>query len=185
MFLHVSVILYTRGSASVHAGIPTPSPKSRHPPAADNPAPLEQAPPGQTPPRPVHAGIYGQQAGDTHPTGMHSCYICGHQYKKKNFLGFLEAIYCLEVSQCVYFNLVSSLPAKVMFLLMSVILLTGEYASVHAEIPPLQEQTPPPRSRQPPRGADTPQADTHPPEQTPPGSRLRHTVNERPVRILL
>ena len=34
-----------------------------------------------------------------------------------------------------------------------------------------------------------PQADTHPQEQTPPsphtGSRLQHTVNERPVRILL
>ena len=42
----------------------------------------------------------------------------------------------------------------------------------------------PPGSRQPPR-TDTPHrhppgADTHPP-----GSRLRHTVNERPVRILL
>ena len=45
-----------------------------------------------------------------------------------------------------------------------------------------QERTPP-RSRHPP-GADTPQK--HPPwEATPPGSRLRHTVNERPVRILL
>ena len=46
-----------------------------------------------------------------------------------------------------------------------------------------------PRSRHPP-GADTPEQ-THPPEQTPPwsrhppGSRLQHTVYERPVRILL
>ena len=70
------------------------------------------------------------------------------------------------------------------------------------------EQTPleqtPPRSRPPradtPRadtpleqtphlGADTPGADTPleqtPPAADPPGSRLRHTVNERPVRILL
>ena len=46
------------------------------------------------------------------------------------------------------------------------------------------EQTPP-ESRYPPRSR-------HPPEQTPPweqtllpGSRLRHTVNDRPVRILL
>ena len=27
----------------------------------------------QTPPGAVHAGRYGQQAGSTHPTGMHSC----------------------------------------------------------------------------------------------------------------
>ena len=61
--------------------------------------------------------------------------------------------------------------AKVMFLLMSVILLTrGVSASVHAGIQTPLEQTPPPR------------ADTHLPS---PGSRLRHTVNERPVRILL
>ena len=52
---------------------------------------------------------------------------------------------------------------------------------------PLPEQTPPradtPRSRHPP-GADTPRADTHLPP-SPPGSRLQHTVYERPVRILL
>ena len=68
--------------------------------------------------------------------------------------------------------------------------------SIHppgAETP--QEQTPP-RSRHPP-GADTPQSrhppvSRHPPgsryplgTDTPPGSRLWHTVNERPVRILL
>ena len=55
----------------------------------------------------------------------------------------------------------------------------GVSASVHAGIHP-------------PPGADPPRPD-HPPEQTPPGadtpppgrSRLRHTVNERPVRILL
>ena len=32
-------------------------------------------PPGPgTPPGAVHAGRYGQQAGGTHPTGMHSCF---------------------------------------------------------------------------------------------------------------
>ena len=48
------------------------SPRSRPPlehtpPGADTPP--EQAPP----PCAVHAGRYGQQAGDMHPTGMHSC----------------------------------------------------------------------------------------------------------------
>ena len=46
-----------------------------------------------------------------------------------------------------------------------------------------------PRSRHP-QEADTPPRSRHPPEQTPlsrhpPRSRLRHTVNERPVRIPL
>ena len=50
------------------------------------------------------------------------------------------------------------------------------------------EQTPPgvdtPLEQTPPPEQTPPQADT-PPEQTPPRSMLRHTVNERPVRILL
>ena len=37
------------------------TPQTRYPPGPD------------TAPRAVHAGRYGQQAGDTHPTGMHSC----------------------------------------------------------------------------------------------------------------
>ena len=86
--------------------------------------------------------------------------------------------------------------AKVIFLHLSVILFTGGVsASVHAWIPSA-------RSRHPPRSRHTPEQtppgaytrppnprSRHPPpppqEQTPPGSRLRHTVNERPVRILL
>ena len=83
--------------------------------------------------------------------------------------------------------------AKVIFLHLSVILFTGEGVCLSAcwdttplrsRHPPEQtpwEQTPPPEQT-PPLGADTPQgADTPPPL----GSRLRHTVNERPVRILL
>ena len=62
--------------------------------------------------------------------------------------------------------------------------------------PPPGADTPLPRTRHSPKsrphppGADTP-PQTRPPrtrppwEQTPPGSKLRHTVNERPVRILL
>ena len=60
-------------------GADTPS----TPPGADNPHrrrhPREQTPPrsrhplGADTPRPVHAGRYGQQAGGTYFTGMHSC----------------------------------------------------------------------------------------------------------------
>ena len=32
-------------------------------------------PPQERPPGAVHAGRYGQQAGGTHTTGMHTCYI--------------------------------------------------------------------------------------------------------------
>ena len=50
---------------------PQQTPLGRHP-QADTPLlgrhPLGQTPPGQT------MG-YGQQAGSTHPTGMHSCLI--------------------------------------------------------------------------------------------------------------
>ena len=53
---------------------------------------------------------------------------------------------------------------KVMFLQVSVILLTGGVRSVHAGIHPSGADTP--RSRQPPQGPDTPLKQT-PPEQTP------------------
>ena len=61
----------------------------------------------------------------------------------------------------------------------------GVSASVHAGIPHPPEQTPPERT--PPLGADTPRS-RQPPRgdnPPPPRSRLQHTVNERPVRILL
>ena len=79
------------------ADTPGQTPLGRHPPG-QTPFP-GQIPPGQTSPRqtpppaqcmlgyippcPLHAGIhppaqymlgYGQQAGGTHPTGMHSCF---------------------------------------------------------------------------------------------------------------
>ena len=103
--------------------------------------------------------------------------------------------------------------AKVMFLQASVNLPTrGVSASVHAGIhppgsrhppeadTPLQEQTPPslprsrhPQSRHPPDQTPTPQGLITPPGtkytppglSTPPRNRLRHTVNEQPVCILL
>ena len=61
MFLHLSV------SHSVHRG-GVPGQVHPHPPWAGTP-------PRQVhPPEAVHAGRYGQQAGGTHPTGMHSCF---------------------------------------------------------------------------------------------------------------
>ena len=56
-------------------------PRSRHPWGADPPPPGQTLPSGSRqplsprsrPPQAVHAGRYGQQAGGTHPTGMHTC----------------------------------------------------------------------------------------------------------------
>ena len=72
--------------------------------------------------------------------------------------------------------------AKVIFLHLSVILFTG---GACLRQPPFRKQTPP-GSRQPPQEQTPPppRSDT-PPSRPPPGSRLQHTVNEWPVRILL
>ena len=65
IFLHLSVILFTRRvSASVHAGIhPAKQNKFQTPPSG-----------ADTPSSTVHAGRYGQQAGGTLATGMHTCF---------------------------------------------------------------------------------------------------------------
>ena len=70
-----------------------------------------------------------------------------------------------------------------MFLQASVILLTGGVclSACWDTTPPGRR---PPRSRHPPR-EETPREQTPPRPDPPPGSRLRDTVNERPVRILL
>ena len=47
------------------------------PPRTDTPQDQRQTPREQTPPSAVHAGRYGQQAGSTHPTGMHTCLKIG------------------------------------------------------------------------------------------------------------
>ena len=77
--------------------------------------------------------------------------------------------------------------AKVVFLHVSVILLTG--GGLRAGRTP-RDQTPPPGTRQTPnpRTRQTPPGPgRHPPGpgRHPPGSRHQHTVNDRPVRILL
>ena len=51
--------VHPRAGTPLRAG--TPPPQGRYTPL------------GRYPPRAVHAGKYGQQAGGTHPTGMHSC----------------------------------------------------------------------------------------------------------------
>ena len=102
----LSFILFTggRGSASVHAGIPPPPwadtttpPQTRQTPPDQADTPLDQA---DTPPRPgryppdqadtqpptppnqadtphgKQTSAYGLRAAGTHPTGMHSCFVC-------------------------------------------------------------------------------------------------------------
>ena len=86
MFLHVSVC--PQGGGGVPGQVHPPGrytsgqvhPPGQVPPRAGTPSPLGQVhppTPGQVPPPPpgaVHVGRYGQQAGGTHHTGMHSCF---------------------------------------------------------------------------------------------------------------
>ena len=71
VFTPVCQSFCSRGvSASVQAWIHTPL--RRRPPWGQTPR--EQTPPRSRHPPAVHAGRYGQQAGGTHPTGMHTCF---------------------------------------------------------------------------------------------------------------
>ena len=77
--------------------------------------------------------------------------------------------------------------AKVIFLHLFVILFTGRGVS-SKENPPAREN--PPCQEEPPGRENPPPPGNRPPpplpgRTPPPGSRLQHTVNERPVRILL
>ena len=131
------------GSASVHAGIP--SPQSR-PPRADPP---EQTPPPRpnTPPAPDTPRSRHPQSrhppGSRHPWTRHPWTRHPLEQTPPQTRPPREQTQPLPPEQ------------------------------TPPTLPPL-EQTPSPWSRQPPREADTP-----------PGSRLQHTVYERPVRILL
>ena len=105
MFLYLSVILFTGGSAThTPPGQTAPGrhPLGRHPHPGQTPlgrlppwedtlpqadTPLWADTPGQTPP-PVQCMLrYSQQAGGTHPTGMQSCltYDCIRQVKEIRF----------------------------------------------------------------------------------------------------
>ena len=76
MFLHVWLSFCSQGGVCLSACWDT-----THPPQEQTPS--SPPPPGSRHPTgAVHAGRYGQQAGGTHPTGMHSClkivsfYLC-------------------------------------------------------------------------------------------------------------
>ena len=107
----------------------------------------------------------------------------------------LQRTFLLE---CILVTSRNEVVAKVMFLQVCVCPQGGRVsASVHAGMPdppgpgrpPRSGRHHPPWTRQtPPDQADTTpldQADPPQTRQTPPGSRLQHTVYERPVRILL
>ena len=69
MFLHVCVILFTRGCLPQYM-LGYPPPWQGKPPKQGDPPLARQTPTGkETPTCTVHAGRYDQQAGGTHPTG--------------------------------------------------------------------------------------------------------------------
>ena len=83
-YIFTPVFLFT---AEQYLGRYPPPPDQVHPPGSGTPpnqvpslGPGTPPEPGALPgtrctPRAVHGGRYGQQAGGTHPTGMHSCVI--------------------------------------------------------------------------------------------------------------
>ena len=98
IFLHLSVILFTGGrgeylagtpragtpragsplAGTLLAGTPPPSPRAdlyTAPRVGTTPGRYTPLPGRYTPPRLQCMLEYGQQAGGTHPTGMHSCVI--------------------------------------------------------------------------------------------------------------
>ena len=84
MFLHLSVSHSVHGEGGClpqcrHPLRSDTPPRANTPLGADNPPTHSRHPPTPTPwsrhpPCAVHAGRYGQLAGGTHPTGMHTCF---------------------------------------------------------------------------------------------------------------
>ena len=92
IFLHLSVILFTGGSASVHAGMPLPLPRRpprrrHHPPFVNPPqreapplprrpptkeTPQKETPPWRRPPGRRHPPCQGEPPESRHPPGMRS-----------------------------------------------------------------------------------------------------------------
>ena len=91
MFLHLFVILFGGSGRHPPPGADTPladTPRKQTPLPGQTPSWVDTTPLGadippraDTPPYTVHAGRYGQQAGGTHPTGMHTCYF--HNFMAK------------------------------------------------------------------------------------------------------
>ena len=67
--------VFTRVCDSVHGvgGVCLSACWDSPPPGADTPPRADPPRSRHPPPGAVHAGRYGQQAGGTHPTGMHTC----------------------------------------------------------------------------------------------------------------
>ena len=72
IFTPVCQSFCSRGEGSTWAGTLPPGPGT--PQTRYTPPGTRYPPKPGTPPLAVHAGRYRQQAGGTHPTGMHSCY---------------------------------------------------------------------------------------------------------------
>ena len=141
---------------------------------------------------------YGQQAGGTHPTGIHSCY-CNEVVAKVIFLHLSVILFTGGgVSEADPPG--RHTPRQVPPSRQARHPPAGTPRQVHppgrytpqAGTPAQTTHTPPGshplgRYTPPPPGAGTPpQAGTPSPEaHTPPGRRCQHTVNERPVCILL
>ena len=124
IFTPVCYSVHGGGSASVHAGIPPPYPRSRPPRAVNPPGSRhpqssqpswEQTPPGSRhplgadpspssrPPLPrKQTPAYGQWAAGTHPTGMHSCL--------KLFL--LSSRNCRTITPWFRWNLLCRVPSR-------------------------------------------------------------------------
>ena len=87
IFLHLSVILFTGGGGGVPGQVAS---LSRNIPLGRYTPPGQVYPSGQIPHRAVHAGRYGQKAGSTHPTGMHSCLFIFFAIKANQLISLIR-----------------------------------------------------------------------------------------------
>ena len=85
MFSQVPVCPHRGVSAPLPAGIHPPDQRQTPPGADTPPGPEADTPLGPDTPPAVHAVRYGQQAGGTHPTGMHTCFKIFNSYSFKSY----------------------------------------------------------------------------------------------------
>ena len=163
------------------------------PPGADPPGPGRHHPPRKQTPE------YGLRAAGTHPTGMHSFYTCLSFCSQGGVVVSHKALrqtpprpgtpprpdtsppqtrHTTPPDQAHHPPRPGTPPPQTMH--------TPPLDQTHH--PPTRHTTPSPRPGTPPDEAPPHDQAPPPPDQAhplPPGSRLRHTVYERPVRILL